>query len=477
MENIISFKKAAIYNAISKYGTMLVQLGLTMILSRLIVPEAYGIIAIITVLLGFFQLFADMGLGVNIIQHPELPVQEIEKLFSFSCILGLVLSLLALFSSYPLAFFYSDSTYKSVCPLIAIVCFFNSINVIPNAILTRDKRFDLIAKRSIMCALISGLVAVILALLNLGVYALVIQSIFSSIFFFIWNYIHNPLHLKKFELSQVMSILGSYSLYQIMFNFLNYFTRNLDNLFIGRKFGSANLAYYNKSYYLYLYPNNIFASVITGVLHPYIREYKNNYVPLLEKYYRIEKYLSLIGAFTMASFFVCSNEIILIMFGDSWKPACLCLKCLSICMWSQMMSAVSGSIFLGIERTDQLFKCGIINFLMIVFSIIVGVIFNSIYILSLFIGISYNLIFVITNFILLNRTMKSSIWSLFSKISYDGLFSFFVCGLSLLVCLEAPNMWVSLIIKMIFVIILYLIYLIFSGQFKYLIKIYSIISN
>ena len=184
----ISIKKAALFNAISKYGTMVVQLGMTMILSRLIVPEAYGVIAIVTVLIGFLGLFADLGLGINVVQHPDMSKDDINRLFTFSIIIGLILGGLMLFLSYPVSAFYENNIYIKVCATLSIVPFFNTLNIIPNAILTRDKRFDLIAIRSILCTIISGVIAVVLANIGWGVYALIYQSIISVLFLFIWNY-------------------------------------------------------------------------------------------------------------------------------------------------------------------------------------------------------------------------------------------------------------------------------------------------
>lgn len=463
--NKIGIKKAVLYNAASKYGTMIVQLVLAMILSRLIAPEAYGIIAIIIVLIGFLGLFSDLGLGVNIIQHSDMSDDDINRLFTFSVISGIVLGFLMLLLSYPVSLFYNNNIYLKLCPIISIVPFLNALNVVPNAILTRDKRFDLIASRSIFSSLFSGIIAIFLALIGWGIYALIYQVIIGALFNFIWNYCQYPLKLKTFKLKNIFNLLGLYSLYQIMFNFLNYFTRSLDNLIIGKQFGESDLAYYNKSYYLYVYPNNIFASVLTGVLHPFIRDYKKDINVLYSKYVQIEKMLSVIGVFTMMTFFFCSNEIIIILFGDNWEPAGLCLKCLSICMWTQMMSAVSGSIFLGMERTDQSFKCGIINLLLIVLSIICGVYTESVYVLAFCVGISYNVIFLITNYILVNKTMRLSWVSFLSNFSRDALFVFGFIIITLFIPVISDDIWTSLLIKLVIILVIYSAYILISGQY------------
>lgn len=473
----IGIKKAILFNAVSKYGTMVVQLVMTMILSRLIVPEAYGIVAIVTVLIGFLTLFADLGLGINVVQHPDMSKDDINRLFTFSAIAGLILGGGMLFLSYPISTFYEDNMYIKVCAILSVVPFLNTLNIIPNAILTRDKRFDIIAIRSILCTIVSGVVAVVLANLGWGIYALIYQSIISALFLFVWNYYHHPLALQRFNYNQIFHLLGSYSLYQVLFNFFNYFTRNLDNLVIGKLFGSSDLAYYNKSYYLNLYPNNIFTSVITGVLHPYIRDYKDDIHGLCMKYIQIEKILSILGILSMMVFFWCSNEVILIMFGKNWGPSGLCLKCLSICMWAQVMCSVSASLFLGLRRTDQTFKCGIINLILVVISIVCGYYTKSINALALCIGFSYNLIFVITNYILINKTMKMSLLSFLSNFLFDAFFVFGFIIITLFVPEISKVIWVSLLIKLVIIFISYSAYMLISGQYMILLSLLNSIRH
>lgn len=464
----MSLKKATIYNLISKYGTMLVQLGLTMVLARLILPEAYGVISILLVLLNFLSLIADMGLGISIIQHPETTKEEQNALFSFSFFLGIGVSIVMIIASFPVSAIYRNESYKLYCPLISIAGFFNTLNIVPNAALMRDKRFDIMAMRSILSAVVPGIVAVILAFLEAGVYALIFQSICSSLFLFIWNYTKNPFKLSKFEMRKILHLMGKYSLFQLLFNILNYFTRNLDNLLIGAKLGDTQLGYYNKAYTLNLYPNTLFTNVVTGVLHPYIRDYKNDYAMLEKKIMEILKILSLSGIFMMMVCYGCAKEIIIIMFGSQWEAAIPCFKMLSICIWAQMLSSVAGSVFLGIERTDQTLKCGIINLIIIIAAIVLGLSKQSIEMLSLYVGISYNIIFLITYYILIRKTMGLSFSSFIKKFLFDILFAF--SGMFLITILPDLHfgIFIRFILKIGVILAVYLIYLFITKQIIYI---------
>lgn len=468
--NAMGIKKAILLNGLSKYVNMVIQIVLSMILARLVSPTDYGIISIITVILNFLALIADMGLGVTVIQHPEMKRERIYELFSFTVLFGFCISFILYLFSFPLSVVYDNEIYYGLCPFAAIVSFFNTINIVPNSLLVRDKKFDTIAFRTIICTLIPGAIAVVLAMKGAGVFSLLVQSISTAILNFTWNYLKNPLKLKMFSLKTIYKLLGKYSLFQFMFNIMNYGTRNLDNLIIGATFGEANLGYYNKAYTLNLYPNNIFTSVITGVLHPYIRDKKSNFKLLEKKLIEMLKMLSLVGLFVTITCYLCSREIILIMFGDNWAPAIYCFKGLSICILSQMLSSVSGSVFLGVERTDQTFKCGVINLCLILVAIFTGVCFNSLNLLSYAIGVTYNIIFFITYVILIKYTLNGDIKSFFGHFVADYLAVIIFCIVFNFVDLDFDSIFVSVIIKISIVALYFIGYLICSGQVRLLKK-------
>ena len=91
MKKTISIKKAALINAIAKYATVILQLVFTAILSRILTPKDYGVVAVITVFVVFFQLFANSGFGAGIIQNKELTEEDNNNIFSFTVYLGFFL--------------------------------------------------------------------------------------------------------------------------------------------------------------------------------------------------------------------------------------------------------------------------------------------------------------------------------------------------------------------------------------------------
>ena len=82
--NPVSLKKATIINASSKYTTVILGLLFSAVLSRLLSPEDYGIVAVVTVFTNFFSLFADMGIGTAVIQNKKLSDDDENRIFTFT---------------------------------------------------------------------------------------------------------------------------------------------------------------------------------------------------------------------------------------------------------------------------------------------------------------------------------------------------------------------------------------------------------
>ena len=178
----MNLKKAAIINAIGKYSVIIMQLVVTAILSRILSAEDYGVIAVVTVFSTFFSTLSNMGFGTAIIQKKELNQTDIDNIYSFTVYLSIVLTFIFAMFSFVIAWFYKDGLYIPVTMLLSISLFFNAMNMVPSGILNREKRFIVIAVRTIIVYFCAGIIAIIFAELGFRYYALIFQNILSAFF-------------------------------------------------------------------------------------------------------------------------------------------------------------------------------------------------------------------------------------------------------------------------------------------------------
>ena len=400
-----SIKKAVYINATARYSTLFLGLLFSAVLARSLTPEDYGIVAVTVVFTTFFSLLSDLGLGAGIIQNKELDQEDIGHIFAFSLRLALVLAGAFALFSIPMSYFYGNPVYVPVGILLAVSLFFNTMNVVPNALLLKQKEFKSVALRIFCACIVSGIAGIVLALIGLKFYALVAQSIINSAFIFGWNYLSTRPPIARRVRRESLDRIRSDSGFLFGFNRINYFARNTDNLLIGKVMGPAQLGHYDKAYKLMLYPVNNLTHVITPVLHPILSEHQTNKEYIYDKYRQVVKVLSLLGAFiTPFCWFACS-EIIRIMYGQQWLAAIPCLQWMSLAMWAQMILSSAGSIFQSVGDTKRLFLSGSINAVLVVAFIIAGLLEGSITAVARNVALAYNIQFVATFYILVHLSL------------------------------------------------------------------------
>lgn len=364
-----------VWSAIEKYSGLLVQLLITAVLARLLTPTDFGVIAIATVITTFFNMFTDMGIGAAIVQNQTLTREDLRSLFSFSVYAGVILAVLFFFSSYVISSFYDNALLLPICQLLSLNLLFAAWNMVPNALIRKAKRFKFIAVRSFALLVVCGILSVSVALVGGGVYSLLITPILSSLAIFLVNYRQYPI---KFSLSvhkKSLAKVFSFSIFQFLFSFVNYFSRNLDKLILGKYYSMSDLGYYEKSYRLMLLPMNYVTNVVTPVMHPILTTLQDDYAQLADKYNKILRLLLVISFPLGAFLYFSADDIIVVVFGSQWMAAVPVFQILSISLPLQMVLSTTGSIYQAANQTSWLFYTGLINTAITVAGFILAAIF------------------------------------------------------------------------------------------------------
>lgn len=467
----ISIKKASLITAVSKYINIFLGIFFSAILSRILTPNDYGIVAIVTVFTSFFIVLSNCGLGIAVIQRKEFGQEETDSLFTFSVYLGLALTFIFILLAYPICLFFNNDVYLSICLILSVSIFFNTINAVPDGLLRKEKKFFLIGLRLIIVSLLTYGATIVLALLDFKYYALVIQSVVSSVLIFMWNLKNVKIRfVRKIDWSVLKSIF-SYSGYNFLFNFFNFFSRNLDKLIIGKMLGNEPLAQYNKAYHFMLYPVQNLTNVISPTLHPILSDYQNDTKTIYEKYMRIVKVLSLIGVFVTAVCFICPNEIITILYGNQWGDAVICFKFMSLAIWTQMIGGTSGSLFAALNDTRSHFYIAIVNTAIIIFALLLGIRTKSIQTLALYISLALISNFFTSYYVLIAKTMKGKFLSFLKTLLPDFSILVILCVLSLPMArfISIQNMVLSLLVKCSVIALAYVFLLSILRQWKFFI--------
>lgn len=402
------FKKGVFFSAVGKYSNVVIQLLVTAILSRILTPQEYGIVAVVNVFLIFFQMLADFGIGPAVIQNKTLSKKDINSIFSFSLYLALFLAIVFVFLGGPISSFYHNEVYKPISAVLAICLFFYGIVVVPQSLLLREKRFGTVNLVTILANIASGIVSIILAFAGFSYYSLIIGNTVKAAVLFLIFYLKTQVRAEfKFDTKPLKRIF-SFSKNQFLFNFINYFSRNLDSILIGRYFSASALAFYDKAYQVSLYPNQILTNVISPVIQPIMSDYETNLDKIKTVYLKITAVLATLGMPLSVFLFFHANEIILFLFGDQWGGSVVVFQILALSVWVQMISSSTGAIFQSANRTDLLLLSGVLSAIVTITAIFVGIFAGEIEYVAAMVVIAFAINFVQTNYLLMYRLFKAN---------------------------------------------------------------------
>lgn len=470
-----SIKKYVLINAFSKYSIVIMNIFFSAALARILTPSDYGIVAVVTIFTTFFLRISDMGFGSAVIQRQDLNSEDVNEIYSFTFYIALILGLLFAALGVPISLFYKNSVYVPICLLLSVSVFFNTLNMIPNSVLLRDKLFKKVAVRNFLVNIIGFVAAILMALAGCKYYSLIAQSIIAAILNYLWNNHTAKLRFRfRSSFTAVKKVTG-YSMFQFAFNWVNYFETNADNILIGTMMGSTPLAYYDKAYRLLEYPVGNLAGVITPVLHPVLKDYQNQKKILLKKYIDIQKILSLLSVIIVAVCFTCSREIIAIMFGSQWGNAVLAFQLLSISIYPKMLMSTSGIVYCSIGNTKLLFVAGVINAVNTVVWILMGICQGDIAIVALFVSFANWINMILTFSILISKGFKENVVAFFGKFAKDIAFMGIVTALIYIVSVRMNicNVWISFIVKAGIAVILYILYLCVTKEITLIIRLFK----
>lgn len=390
-------KKAIGLSLLGRYSAYVVQLVLLMLYARWFTPEEFGVLSAIQVFVIFFMMLAEIGLGPALINQRQLSEKDRDGLFSLTWLIGFVIAILFYFVTYGLNQFYGRDDYQWLGLPVCISILFNAASTLPMAFLQREKQFIALARTDILAELPT--LAVVWWILESGhpLYALAIRPLTGAITKFILNYVvcvKTEFGRPRFGLhfAAIKPLLG-FSGYQFAFNFINYFSRNLDNILVGRTLGMGALGVYDKAYALMKYPLQLLTFAITPAIQPVLAQHAHD-LELMEKTHtNFVRKISVFGVLAGVLMGASSNEIVFILLGEQWKSVGPVLQILSIIIPVQVVLSTSGGFYQALNRTDLLFKCGLFSAATNVTAIIVGIWLGSLEKLALCLIASFHINF------------------------------------------------------------------------------------
>jgi len=360
------------WSGLAQMGAQLVALVVSVILTRLLSPQDFGLLGMVLVFTNFASVFADMGFGVALVQKLDVTQHHKNAVFWISIVIGAVLTLIMAAAAPYIASFYNVPEVQPLAVAISLIFFINAFATVKVALLQKAMDFRKIAAAQLTSTVISGLVALYLAFSGFGVWSLVAMYIASAIVNVAVLWTITPWR-PDFSLQwHALKDLTKFTLNLLGFSVFNYWTRNGDNLLVGRFVGSAALGIYARSYQILLLPVSQVSGVITNVMFPAFSAIQKDVERVKDMYLKSISIISLVTFPLTLGLLVVSQSFVLALFGDKWAEMIPILQVFCLLGLIQSIGTTVGWIYQSQGRTDIMFRWGLVSGSIFIISFIVG---------------------------------------------------------------------------------------------------------
>ncbi len=368
----------ALWSAASRVIQLVVQLGTTFVLTRLLGAEDFGQLAMVMTLSGFVAVFAELGFSAAIVHEQEMSPEQLSTIFWFNVAVGFGLTI-AVFVAAPLvADFYHIAALTDIARVMSTTFFIAAPSVVPRALLVKRMRFGLLARIDVVVSILSAGVALVLSSLGFGVWSLVLSNLTNGVVATVLAFFAAGWVPRIEVRPDAVGGIVRYGTWLTGFNGINYWLRNADNLLIGRVLGATPLGLYNRAYVLMLLPINQVIGVLTSVMFATLASVKDERPRVAAIYLRATGAIAVLAFPMMVGLCAVAEPFIITLFGEKWRGMIQVLRILCPVGLIQATTNPLGWIYTSQGRTDSLFRWGIGAGLLIVVALALGVWLGSI---------------------------------------------------------------------------------------------------
>jgi O-antigen/teichoic acid export membrane protein len=314
-------------------------------LARLLTPEAFGVVGMALIAIGFARLVGDLGFGAAIIQYPALTSRHARAAFSGSFLAGAILFLLLWALSPWLARLFNHDELTPMLRVIGLSLVFSGMSTVSVALLRRELKFRLLTIIEIVSYAVGfGMVGVSMAIFGYGAWSLIAANIVQP---FCLVALAVPIGKQSirpsFGISEYRDLCRMATA-EMLNNVVNFAAENLHFFAVGKWLGAAALGLFSRAFYLMHLPVMHFSVALWSVTFPFYAKIQSD-IPRLGKVFLHT--VSLTALATMPVFFALAavpDIVIGGLFGEQWKPAARTFQILCLCGPFMAMMRVFGAI-------------------------------------------------------------------------------------------------------------------------------------
>lgn len=338
-----------------------IQVIATVILSRILTPKDFGLVAMVTTFSLLLSNFGINGVTEAIVQQEKIDRVQADSLFWMNLGSGVMLAVGFAASGALLAKFYAEPLVAAVTRGVAFSILLTSVSVVHLALLKRAMRFSTLAKNDVIAKAASVIASVVLGCAGWGYWALVVGvcalPLSASIgAFYLCRWIPGRPRHETTTGTMLKFAMYTYGRFSV-----NYFARNLDNLLIGSRFGAPALGFYKKAYDLFSLSASHLVSSISVVAVAALSRARNDVAQFRQYLLAAMAVMTLLGMWLAGDMTLVGSDLIRVLLGPGWEETGKIFTLFAPGIGAMMLYGTHGWIHLAIGRADRWLQWGLIE--------------------------------------------------------------------------------------------------------------------
>jgi teichuronic acid exporter len=432
--------KGFFWSFIENFLSQAVTFIVGIVLSRLLSPDLFGLVGMIMIFIAVSEIFVNSGFHQSLIRKQDVGPEDFSTIFYTNLIIAVFFWCLLQVIGPWVADFYGHPILADILPVFGIVVFIDSLALVQKTDLTRRLDFKLLAKISVISNIVGGVIGIAAAYQGLGVWSLVMKSVFQKLTSTGLLWIQNkwrPIWVFEWSLLKEHFRFGNRLLIS---GIIDTIFANLYYLVIGKYFSTAEVGYYSRADQFQKLPSSNFSNIISRVSYPVMSKLSGNVTELKDTFVRILVGSMFIAAPMMFTLAAISDTLVLVLIGEKWMPSAVYLQWLSVIGVFYPIHHLNLLVPQVMNRTDVFLRIEVIKKSMLVFIVFFGVQLGVLWMLQA------TLIFNFIAFLIhawwtskfLNYPIKQQLSNLIIPVFFGAFIFLVVLGVRVFLCIDNP---------------------------------------
>lgn len=356
----------------SRVMIQLISLGFTIALARLLTPDDFGLITMVAVFTGFASLLADVGLGSALIQKRDVTQEDYSTVFWTNLGLGISFTALIFIISDWIAAFYQREELSLIAKILALQFVVDAIRLVPGNQLARELHFGYVALANLLGMLCAGALAVYMALVGYGFWALAWQAVANSVVTTLVICVScRWVPRLAFSFDSLKGLLN-FSVYVFGTQMIQYGARTVDKLVAGRYLGSDAVGILGRAQTLLQLPLKNISHVVGNVMFPALSMVQEDIAKVRRVYLRSTQAIALATFPMMLGMMAVADNFVIGVLGEQWAAMIPIIRILSIAGIASSIVTITGSVYLSQGASKLQFRVNLVTRPIAIFGVVLG---------------------------------------------------------------------------------------------------------